>query len=449
MLISRSSFLYSALSLLVQSSNNDLGSDDDVHVVSNDPRRYTPSVSLLTADSSIDGEILQRTRSDDHGDINDDHYRYFSTWFRQKIQQRINDDPTLAGPFVRLAFHDAATLEVLPTGIIPTSTITTTSNEIYVGNNLNGFSFLIDHRLPLHPTATATSSSSLSSYPSDLSDVVTTVATATPRFGGPNGSVKYELDRRENRAIRKPLQLVESMLTEYHENVDPNKNNNNKIGDTYTATSTFTSASTKISVADAIALGGAAAVESVGGPHIPIKMGRSDSPIADNEQRLISLRSTTKRSLVDRTLPSPGLDSMGLRLFFCTRYTFGLTEEEMVALCGIHGLGRHVSLLNMSKSCLKDLSKECLENAPTLLPFVISSVDTFNNEYFEALLRWNNNEVELGEVAFIPTDVALVVDSGLQRHVRKFANDNQLYSRVFTRAYQKLVDTTATTRLVY
>ena len=448
MLIGRSSFLYSALSLLVHSSNNDRASDDDdMHVAINDPRRYTSSVSSLTADSSIDdgdGKILQITSSYDDEDVYDDHYRSFSTWFRQKILQEVNDDPTLAGPFIRLAFHDAATLEVLPAGItIPT----TTSNEIYVGNNLNGILFRVDHNLPLIPTAPtdiAISSSSLSSS-SDLSDAVST-RTDTTRFGGPNGSVKYELDRRENRAIREPLQLIESMLDEYnHGDTNKSKDNaiNNKIGDVHTATAT------KISLADAIALSGAAAVEAVGGPHIPIKMGRIDSPIADNEQRFVSLRSTTKRSLVDRTLPSPGLDSMGLRLYFCTRYTFGLTEEEMVALCGIHGLGRHVSLLNMSKSCLKDLSRECLENAPTILPFVTLSVDTFNNEYFDALLRWNNNEVELGEVAFIPTDVALVVDPGLQRHVRKFANDKDLYSRVFTRAYQKLVDTTVTTSQVY
>jgi L-ascorbate peroxidase len=53
--------------------------------------------------------------------------------------------------------------------------------------------------------------------------------------------------------------------------------------------------------------------------------------------------------------------------------------------------------------------------------------------------------VELGEVAFIPTDVALVVDAGLRRHVQRFAQDQDKYFEVFTRAYQKLVDSTATT----
>jgi hypothetical protein len=86
-----------------------------------------------------------------------------------------------------------------------------------------------------------------------------------------------------------------------------------------------------------------------------------------------------------------------------------------------------------------------LEEAPVLLPFVTESADRFDNSYFCALLRWYENQVELGEVAFIPTDVALVMDAGLRRHVQRFAQDQDKYFEVFTRAFQKLVDSTATT----
>ena len=154
----------------------------------------------------------------------------------------------------------------------------------------------------------------------------------------------------------------------------------------------------------------------------------------------------TSRSLVTTTLPSAALDSDGLRLYFGR---LGLSEAEFVALSGTHGLGRHVSLLNMTKSCLKNLTRDCLEEAPVLLPFVTSGVDRFDTSYFEYLLKWNAQRVELGQVAFIPTDVALVVDPGLKKYVKSFASNPRLYRRTLCRAYQILVDRTATTTRRY
>jgi catalase (peroxidase I) len=281
-----------------------------------------------------------------------------STRFRSQISDLVKTDPSLAGPLLRLAFHDATTRDC--------------SN-----NNI----------------------------------------------GGPNGSIRYEVPRSENRGIGKPLALVQGIIM------------NNK--------SYASSSSSTISLADAIALAGAQAVETVGGPHIAIRLGRQDVDRADPEYLKKPLQKSTSRSVVEKTLPSAGLDSDGLRLYFGR---LGLSEAEFVALSGSHALGRHVSLLDMSKECLKNLTRTCLEDAPVLLPFVTKSVDTFDNSYFQALLKWNRNEVELGDVAFIPTDVALVVDAGLRRQVERFAKDPQDYSRVFARAYQKLVDPpTATT----
>jgi hypothetical protein len=205
--------------------------------------------------------------------------------------------------------------------------------------------------------------------------------------------------------------------------------------------------STVVSLADVIAVSGAAAAEAVGGPHIPVKMGRMDANEADPQYLRVTLRKLTVRSLVETTLPSPGLlDCDGLRLYFGR---LGLSEPEFIALSGSHGLGRHVSLLGMNKACLRNLTRTCLEEAPVLLPFVKSSVDTFDNSYFQALLQWNQNEVELGQVAFLPTDVALVVDRRLRTHVERFAHDQDLYFTTFATAYQKLVDSRATTSKRY
>lgn len=55
----------------------------------------------------------------------------------------------------------------------------------------------------------------------------------------------------------------------------------------------------------------------------------------------------------------------------------------------------------------------------------------------------------LGDAAFIPTDVALIVDDGLRRHVEQFARDKDAFAVTLKRAYQKLVDTTATSTRGY
>jgi catalase (peroxidase I) len=336
-LISRATFL-GALSLLIPSN---------VLLDSTSIASSPPSPSFVATTSSA---------------ATADPYSSFANYVRFEVTQQVQQDPSIAGPLIRLAFHDAATLESGPGAKLVT--------------------------------------------------------------GGPNGSIQYEMERSENRAIGRPLRLVQSIYSE----------------------NPFSTTSTGVSLADAIAVGGAAAIEAVGGPHIAVRMGRTDASEAGPQYLRIPLRKSTPRSLVETTLPSAGLDSDGLRLYFGR---LGLSEAEFVALSGSHGLGRHVSLLGMDKACLKNLTRTCLEEAPVLLPFVTSSVDTFDNSYFQALLQWNQNEVELGQVAFIPTDVALVVDRGLRKHVERFVRDQDLYVATFVSAYQKLVDSRATTSTRY
>jgi L-ascorbate peroxidase len=278
--------------------------------------------------------------------IGDSSLKLKSSLFRDRIHQLVSQDPSIAGPLVRLAFHDAITFDI-------------------------------------------------------------------GADSGPNASIQWELGRFENRGLAKPLQLIRDQMIR-----------DNMILD--------------ISLADAIALAGAEAIESVGGPQIPIRMGRVDASVEDAEFLHHSLQGSTTRSIVTKTLPSAGLDSDGLRFFFRRRFT----DPEWIALVGgSHGLGRHVSLLGMSKPCLKNLTRTCLEDAPVLLPFVTESVNRFDNTYFRALLDWNTNNVELGQVAFIPTDVAMVVDRG---DVQTFAYDSTYFRRNFVTGYQKLVDLSAT-----
>lgn len=241
------------------------------------------------------------------------------------------------------------------------------------------------------------------------------------KLGGPNGSIQYEIsDRIENRGLSKPLSLVEH-IAEQVSGLD-------------------------LSLADTIALAGAEAVECSGGPTIRIGLGRIDSTQPDPAKLSHPIQISTDRSKVETTLPSAGLDSDGLRLYFGR---LGLSEAEWVSLCGAHDLGRHVTLLQMPKQCLKNLTRVCLEDAPVSVPFVTESPDTFSNLYFQKLLNWYDRTIEPGEVAFIPTDVALVVDEGLRKYVERYAKNEDDFFRMFTLAYQKLVDTSATTLKIF
>ncbi|CAB9496040.1 L-ascorbate peroxidase [Seminavis robusta] len=280
---------------------------------------------------------------------------------RAAIHSTLEKDPGLAGPLIRLAFHDATTWEQ------------TKGKE--------------------------------------------GIAVTT---GGPNGSVRYELDWNENRALSGPLAIVEEILEQ---------------------------TSPSITLADVIAVAGATAIEHAGGPRIALRLGRRDVNSADPHTLREPMEMETERSKITSTMPSPAMDSDGLRLYFGKR--LHLREEEFVALSGVHGLGRHVTLLGMPKSCLKNLTRTCLEEAPQSLPFVSSSVDRFSNGYFQYLLRWYDRDIQLGDVAFIPTDVALAVDPGLRRYVKAFARDEPRFFRTFARAYQKLVEVTATSSKRY
>jgi len=301
-------------------------------------------------------------------------YAPAAEFVRQEIHRIIrNEDPTLAGSILRLAFHDA--------------TVRSTASD--------------------------------------------------PSIGGADGSIRYELDWLENRGLSKPLKIVDNVFKMQQETFTEN------CPIPISSTASEEIPCHPLSLADTLAISGAAAVEAAKGPRIEIKMGRKDVLEADNRFLDYPIQSMGGRSTVATSLPSAGLDSLGLRNYF---KRLGLSEAEFVALSGAHDLGRHVTLTGMPKDCLRNLTRTCLEDAPVLAPFIAVDPDTLSNQYFKTMLRWNDREIDYGEAAFIPTDVALVVDDGLKKYVIAFANDEQLFFRKFRSAYQKMVDSTATTR---
>ena len=225
---------------------------------------------------------------------------------------------------------------------------------------------------------------------------------------GADGSIQYEIPDAENVRLGRPLALVMAMKPD------------------------------GLSVADAVAVAGAAAVEASGGPRIAIGLGRLDASAAAPATlgRPIARPGDEARDVVKRTLPEPGLSTVGLRRYF---RRVGLSDQELVALMGAHTLGRHNTLLNMTKACLRNLTRECLETAPVRAPFESRTPDAFDNSYYSLLLAWDDRSLERGEANFIPTDVALVLDASFRRHVVAFARSEPLFRATFARAYAKLV----------
>lgn len=169
----------------------------------------------------------------------------------------------------------------------------------------------------------------------------------------------------ENRGLGRPLSIVEELWNEGNNVVSPGV----------------------CWFADTVALSGAMAIEHAGGPHIPIRLGRRDIERADPRLLRIPMNKFSERSRVDHTISWAVLDSVGLRLYFGR---LNLSEQEFVALSGLHGIGRHVTLIGIPKTCLKNLTRSCLEDDPVASTLVTTTVDTYSNEYFSTLFHWCN-----------------------------------------------------------
>ncbi|CAO2816953.1 unnamed protein product [Amaranthus hypochondriacus] len=113
--------------------------------------------------------------------------------------------------------------------------------------------------------------------------------------GGMNGSITYELERPENKGLKKSLKVIAKAKDVLDEMLS-------------------------VSWADMIAVAGAEAVSICGGPEIPVRLGRLDSQTPDPEGRL----------------PEESLDAPRLKQCFQIK---GFSTQELVALSGAHTLG--------------------------------------------------------------------------------------------------------------
>jgi len=175
----------------------------------------------------------------------------------------------------------------------------------------------------------------------------------------------------------------------------------------------------KISYSDLWVYAGYVALEHMGGPQIPFRLGRAD--YTDGKTH----------PLPDGRLPDATKGAAHLREIF---YRMGFNDQEIVALSGAHGLGR----------CHPDRSGFIgpWTNAPT----------TFSNEFFRLLLeeKWVKAKAPNGaeqywdaktkKLMMLPTDMVLIEDPGFKTWVEKYNKDEKLFFAHFASAFQKLTE---------
>ncbi|VVT54998.1 uncharacterized protein SAPINGB_P004368 [Magnusiomyces paraingens] len=179
-----------------------------------------------------------------------------------------------------------------------------------------------------------------------------------------------------------------------------------------------------ITYADLWTFAGKIALEAMGGPQVNWAPGRidyvDDSNVPPNGR-----------------LPDGALGQDHLRVIF---YRMGFNDQEIVALCGAHNLGR----------CHKDRSG-------FQGPWVTNPIK-FSNTYFKTLLSSNwvlqkndngieqyydadDDEEDLNErLMMLPTDYSLIQDPSFKPWVEKYAADKDLFFQDFAKVFAKLLE---------
>lgn len=174
----------------------------------------------------------------------------------------------------------------------------------------------------------------------------------------------------------------------------------------------------EISHADLFVIASSMAIEFVGGPLIPIALGRTDD--ADGA-----------RCPANGRLPDALQGAEHLREVFGR---MGLNDQEIVALSGGHTLGSAHRV------------RSGFDGQWTTAPL------RFDNEYFVNLLerKWKERNwdgpkqfedagTDGGTLMMLPTDIALIEDAAFRKHVERYARDADAFYADFAAAYGKLL----------
>ncbi|KAK9812280.1 hypothetical protein WJX73_009877 [Symbiochloris irregularis] len=188
--------------------------------------------------------------------------------------------------------------------------------------------------------------------------------------GGANASIRFELKRPENTGLNRGWSLIAAIKKELEG-----------------------TAAAQLSHADLIALAGAHAVATTGGPVIKVPIGRADASAEDPKGRL----------------PEETLTADQLRQAFAAK---GLGTRDFVALSGAHTLG--------NKGFGEPLS--------------------FDNAYYKSLLNrpWNDPNNSMAAMIGLPSDHVLADDPACLDMIKGYADDQDVFFTDFSASFLKL-----------
>ncbi|KAL2808858.1 heme peroxidase [Aspergillus granulosus] len=171
-----------------------------------------------------------------------------------------------------------------------------------------------------------------------------------------------------------------------------------------------------ITYSDLWTLAGSCAIQELGGPVIPWRPGRQDRDVA--------------ACTPDGRLPDASKSHDHIREIFGR---MGFNDQEMVALCGAHALGR------------AHTDRSGFEGPWDFSPTV------FTNEFFKLLVdekwqqrKWNGptqfTDKTTKTLMMLPTDIALVKDKEFKKHVDRYAKDSDVFFKEFSDVFVKLLE---------
>ncbi|KAH7442880.1 hypothetical protein KP509_02G005600 [Ceratopteris richardii] len=188
-----------------------------------------------------------------------------------------------------------------------------------------------------------------------------------------------------------------------------------------------------VSCADTIVLSTAIAVELVGGPNIPMLLGRRDSNNAASNQTVVA------------NIPAPTLNISALKQNF---QNHGLDSADLVALSGGHTFGQaHCRVVdlqltptvstdlnaafaaNLSRICIPGGTNNSANRGALTVHLDFISKDVFDNSYYTNVLN---------KVAIFHSDAALLNATDTKQLVQLYAQDQNKFFQQFKVSMLKL-----------
>lgn len=218
-----------------------------------------------------------------------------------------------------------------------------------------------------------------------------------PRAGGATGSIRFkpEMSHGANNGLPNAMNLIKPVKEAFPE----------------------------LGWADLIQLASAVAVETAGGPFIPLRLGRKD---AESEEACTpDGRLPAAAAPFPDAAPTPG---QHLRNVF---HRMGLTDKDIVALSGAHTVGR----ARPDRSGFGKESTKYTKDGPGAPGGSSWTVQwlKFDNSYFNDI----KTQVD-EELLVLETDACLFTDEGFKPHAEKYAADQDAFFADYVESHIKL-----------